>query len=239
MTNSSVCLCICLMMLMSCKHDAKANRADEDFNHTTQDSLDHNTTSLKFGMYNPYAKNGFNSSDYKNFDIVSYAGYDIDPDTGDAIDTHNWETTSVIDSLQGLGVDLLLLASSTGRSQNRQFLNNSKAVATFTVNASSKLAMQNAKGVHLHLDSIALEDLHKFTNFITMFSNHLHNQGYVVYLTLPNEFPNAFDTEVLNSRVDYYVLMQLSNSNPKDDLKNHYLNRGVPVQKLLVVDALE
>lgn len=243
MFKKTITLIGCIICFVACKqsykHDASNSEAGESSNAISHVNLDSSKTSLKFGIYPTTTKNDFNANTYKDFDVLSYAGYAIDPFTGDAMHTNNWELSPVVDSLQHIGVDCILLATITDSTANRQFLNNMKAMATFIVNSSSKLAIQNAEGIHLQLDAVALADRHKLTNFVTMLATHTHKQGKYVVLSLPNTYPNAFDVKALSKYVDYYVLMPMSNTEAQDKVMKAYLNLGVPIELLQVVKPIE
>lgn len=237
MSKPFIILCLCFIILTSCKHDSDKNSLEDHSHYNTHDTLNKNLAILKLGIYDPSTKTDFNSRDYEFFDIISFVGYEINPKTGEAIDTQDWETSTIIDSIQTRGMNLLLQATSKGLIRNHEFLNNSRASATFTVEVSSKVNIQNATGVHLHFDAVALADRERLSTFVVVLGKHLHLQGYRLFLSLPNTVANAFDITAMNPYVDAFVLMPLPDVNAQEALKTFYLKQGVPKEKLLFVKS--
>lgn len=239
MSKTIAILGICFLMLSSCKPNSEKNSSEFNFNETLYDSLKKNRKTLKFGIYNPNTNKTFNPSNYKHFDFVSFVGYDINPKTGEVINTEEWETSTVIDSLQARDIYCVLQATTSGINQNHEFLSNPKAMATFTVEVSSMLAIRNANGVHLHLEEIALADSERLSTFVAMLAQHLKKQGRMMFLSLPNANPDAYDVVALNPYVDAFLLMPLPDPKAQPDLKDYYLKRNIPEQKLLEAQFLE
>ncbi|GAA3591221.1 glycosyl hydrolase family 18 protein [Flavivirga amylovorans] len=163
------------------------------------------------GWY-PYWENDY----YKqlNFSLLStvaYFSYEVNPKTGDAITTHDWETTALIDSIRTQpNKKILLTVSNFGDTNNRKFLKNPDAIDTLISNLITLLSKREGNGVCIDFEGVAKKQKSEYTGFLLTLSNRLKkaNKDYEVYITVPSvNWSDALDFKAINQAIDRFVIM--------------------------------
>ena len=108
---------------------------------------------------------------YINFSLLStiaYFSYEVNPETGNAISTHDWETTTLIDSIRvHPNKRILLTVSNFGEKNNRNFLRNPKAIDQLISNLITLLAKRKGDGVCIDFEGVKSKEKDEYTGFFT------------------------------------------------------------------------
>ncbi len=217
-----------------------------------------NPTKQVFGWHPFWMGEAYKSYNFSLLSTIAYFSYELNPTTGGYKTIHDWKTTSLIDSAQAHGCDVLLSVTNFGTANNAAFLSNKVAQANFIGNLLSLLKERNADGVNIDFEAIPRTSSAALNNFIIDLSGQLRSarSDYRITLALPAiDFDHVYDIEQLNNYVDTYIIMGYefygSNSTvagPVSPLASgsrwwqynlqssvsDYLTAGIPASKLLL-----
>ncbi len=164
-----------------------------------------------FGWYPYWEKDYYKYLNFSLLSTVAYFSYEVNPKTGNAITTHDWSTTPLIDSIQQYSdKKILLTVSNFGQKNNRSFLNNTKAVDQLVKNLIKLLADRKGNGICIDFEGVAKKEKEEYTSFLLTLSNELKkaNKDYLVYITLPSvNWSEALEFASINQSVDKFVIM--------------------------------
>lgn len=159
--------------------------------------------------YQPY----WGGSAWKNYrwDLLSdlcYFSYEVDPATGNALTTHNWETASVIDTALAHGVKVHLCV--TLFSGHSAFFSNPQAQNTLTGNLINMLIARGAHGINLDFEAVPSSQQTGLTNYITLLSQALHAALPEAELSIAApavNWNNTFNMPAIAPWLDMVVIM--------------------------------
>ncbi len=164
-----------------------------------------------FGWYPYWEKEYYKQLNFSLLSTIAYFSYEVDPKTGQAITTHDWDTTALIDTIRTYpNKRILLTVSNFGQKNNHKFLRNPNAVATLTANLIDVLAKRGADGVCIDFEGVAKKEKSHYTSFLLTLSNRLKkaDKEYKIYITVPSvNWNKSIDFEAINQAVDRFVIM--------------------------------
>jgi len=223
----------CLIFMVSCKNPVSKEDNKNTFKKDT--IVEQVTNKVSYGLYSYLSGEQYKSVNLNTFKSVSYMAYELNPNTGEATNTHDWLTTKLIDSLKVNDVKSLLMITNDGEFKNKVFLSNTIAINTLIDNSIRLILNRDADGIHINFDNITISDKDKFTAFIMALKEQLSRQvkSKILLVTIPNEKNNnnVFDFMELNKFVDQYIIID---SNKNEEIKNYYMKVGIPESKIQV-----
>jgi len=211
-----------------------------------------------FGWYPHWEEDLYKSLNYSLLGTVAYFSYEVDPKTGKASKTYDWETTPLIDSLKANGKKALLSVTNFGTSNNRTFLKNDDAINTLIDELKSLLAKRNGDGICLDFEGVSKSHKDDYSKFILLLSQELKaaNDDYLLYMAVPSvDFEKSLDFGTLIPVVDRFVIMGYGYYGPTSKVAgpvaplrsgkiwepynlstsvDYYLASGVPTSKLIL-----
>ena len=207
-----------------------------------------------FGWH-PYWSNGLESNyNWNLLTDLSYFGYEVNPSTGNASNTHSWATAAVVDSALANGVRVNLCA--TLFSSHATFFGSTTSQQTLITNLISLIQQRNANGVNIDFESVPSANKNDLTNFMINLCNQMHTAipGSKISMAIPAvDWSGNYDVTVMYPYVDLFLIMgydyyysSSAQAGPTDPLYTHistynynisksvtyYLNKGVPGSKL-------
>ncbi len=209
-----------------------------------------------FGWF-PY----WQGTTYQNFEWslisdLSYFAYEVDPNTGDPVSTHSFETAAVVDEALAHGVNVSLCV--TLFSNHSTFLGSSTARQNLIDNLIQLVSSRGANGVNIDFEGVSSSLKTEFNDFLVQLADAFHTQlpGSQVSVALyAVDWGDVFDEALLNNHLDLFIIMGYdyyysgsSTAGPTDPLYafvngsilnlsksvNYYLNEGISREKLLI-----
>ena len=162
------------------------------------------------GWYPYWEKDFYKHLNYSLLTTVAYFSYEVNPATGNPLTTHDWETTPLLDSAKAHGNRVLLTVSNFGKSNNKQLLENDKAIKTLIDQLKLLLEKRAANGICVDFEGIDSAQKDKYSSFVTLLSQELKkaDNDYLIYLTVPAvDWEKYLDYDVLIPVVDQFVIM--------------------------------
>lgn len=211
---------------------------------------------MVFGWH-PYWQNGYESNYQWNLlSDLCFFGYEVNPSTGNALNTHGWATNAAVTAAlnQGTRVHLCVILFS----DHATFFGSSTAQNTLIANLVSAVQSRGAHGINIDFEGLPSSQSVAFSNFIINLSNALHaaNPSYQLSICLyAVDWSNVFDEPLLTNYVDFFTIMGYdyywtgsSQAGPNDPLYGftasydrslsrtvtYYRNAGIPSQKLVL-----
>ncbi len=164
-----------------------------------------------FGWYPYWEKDYYKHINFSLLSTIAYFSYELDAKTGQAVSTHGWETTPLIDTIRTYSNKrILLTVSNFGEHDNRKFLNNPAAIETLINNLISLLDQRGADGVCIDFEGVQKKEKDAYTGFLLTLSSRLKkaNKNYKIYMTIPAvNWSEALDFKQLNQAIDRFVIM--------------------------------
>lgn len=207
-----------------------------------------------FGWH-PYWMNGLEANyDWNLLSHLSYFGYSVNPNTGNAYSTYNWETAAVVDSALANGVSVNLCI--TLFSDHATFFGNSTAQQTLISNLINLVQLRNAHGVNIDFEAVPFSQKTALTNFVIDLSTQMKAAipNAHISIALPAvDWSGTFDVAAMLPHIDLFLIMgydyywgNSTQAGPTDPLYTHvpsydrnvsrsityYLNEGIPESKL-------
>lgn len=209
---------------------------------------------IVFGWHPYWMGSAYENYQWHLLSDISYFSYEVDPANGEALDTHGWETTSVVDSAQANGTRINLCV--TLFSGHSTFFGNAASQQTLITNLINLVQLRNADGVNIDFEGVPSSQAEAFNLFLLELAEQLHTAipGSQLSLALyAVDWNNIFDEELLKDHVDLFVIMAYdyywqgaSVAGPTGQLYKmydfnytlgrssaYYLNEGIPKEKLV------
>ena len=161
-----------------------------------------------FGWH-PY----WSGSKYKNYQWnlltdISFFSYEVDAATGNAITTHNWETSDIIDIAHQNNVKVNLCV--TLFADHKLFFDNKTAQLNLIDNLIYLIKLRNANGVNIDFEGVKSWMRDDFTNFMIELSTNMHKEipnSKISLSVYAIDWNNVFDLQTLNQYVDLFCIM--------------------------------
>ena len=211
---------------------------------------------LVFGWH-PYWSNGLESNyEWSLLSDLSYFSYEVNASTGNANSTNGWATANVIDEALANGVRVNLCV--TLFSGHATFFDNPTAQQTLISNLISMIQSRGGNGVNIDFEGVPSAQSNALTNFMIDLSSQMHTAipGSQVSIAIPAvDWGGVFNVAAMQGHVDLFIIMGYdyywsgsSQAGPTDPLYTfqntydynhsksitHYLNQGVPKEKVLL-----
>lgn len=209
-----------------------------------------------FGWH-PYWSNGLeNQYDWNLLSDLTYFAYEVNANTGMALNTYSWASAAVVDAALAHGTKVHLCA--TLFSNHATFFASPAAQQTLITNLITLVQQRGAHGVNIDFEAVPAAQSANLTAFIMALGTQLHAAMPEAELSvaLPAvDWSAVFNVAAMTPYVDLFIIMGYdyywSGSNqagPTDPLysftagydRNHsrsiayYLNAGVPREKMLL-----
>lgn len=184
----------------------KLNLKNQAFKIPPQSKLDYEV----FGWYPHWEADLYKNLNYSLLTTVAYFSYEVNPSNGYPITTYDWSTTPLIDSAKANGVKVLLTITNFGKSNNKVFLTNDKAIKNLIEQLKVLLAKRDAHGICLDFEGVDEKRKTAYAKFISLLSKELkkENSNYLIYMTVPSvDWSKSLEFETLISAVDEFVIM--------------------------------
>ncbi|MCK5839638.1 MAG: hypothetical protein KAG99_07305, partial [Bacteroidales bacterium] len=207
--------------------------------------------------YQPYwGGSSYLSYQWELLSDLCYFSYEVDPATGNPATTHNWMTTSVIDSAKAHNVNIHLCI--TLFSNHALFFQNPNAWQTLIDSVINLVDQREAKGVNINFEAVSSSMKIQLNEFIIEFTNQIHDAlpGSVVSVAVPAvDWSEIYNIPLLNEYIDLFMIMGYdyywngsSYAGPSDPhycmtsgykysvarTVSYYESEGMPLNKLLV-----
>lgn len=211
---------------------------------------------MVFGWH-PYWQNGLEVNYQWNLlSDLCFFGYEVDPNTGNAVSTHGWSTNNAVTTALNNGVKVHLCV--TLFSNHATFFGSTSAQNTLITNLVNAIQSRGAHGINIDFEGVPASQSANLTNFMINLSNALHaaNPNYQLSMCLyAVDWSNVFDEPVLSQYVDFFTIMGYdyywtgsSQAGPNDPLYGftdsydrslsrtvtYYRNAGIPANKLVL-----
>ncbi len=192
------------------------NITEEDFRKFNLNNVSHNKKSSKtctlnkvvFGWH-PYWMSGYEENyEWNLLSDFCYFSYVVDPATGNATNTNNWEISAAVTTALSQGVRVSLCV--TLFSDHSTFFGNTTAQQTLISNLISLIQSRGAHGVNIDFENVAVDNKIAFNNFLINLSIQMHNANpnYIVSVcTYAVDWNNLFDENLIDQYIDYYTIM--------------------------------
>lgn len=172
-------------------------------------SLKKNSLNKTIFGYQPY----WGGSAYLSYqwDLLSdlcYFSYEVDPATGNPATTHNWMTTSVIDSAKAHNVNVHLCI--TLFSNHALFFQNPNAWQTLIDSVINLVDQREAMGVNINFEAVSSSVSIQLNEFIIELTNQVHDAlpGSVVSVAVPAvDWNEIYNIPLLNEFIDLFMIM--------------------------------
>lgn len=207
--------------------------------------------------WNPYwAGSAYNNYKWNLLSDLCHFSYEVNPNNGQPITTHNWLTDPAVTAAKNNGVKISLCA--TLFSNHATFLTNASSKQTFINNIISLIQQRGANGCNIDFEGVPASQSANLTAFMIDLCNQMHAAipGSEVSVALPAvDWSAVWDVNAMANHVDLFIIMGYdyywggsTTAGPTDPLYNfdpsynytltksitYYLNKGVPRNKLLL-----
>ncbi len=213
-----------------------------------------NLQKLVFGWH-PYWQNGAEQNYRWNLlSDLSYFSYEVDPVTGNPIDIHNWETSSVIDSAKMHNVRVNLCV--TLFEDHAAFFASAEAQQNLIDSLMTLVQHRNANGVNIDFELVPESEAVHFNDFMVNLAQQFHSNipGSQVSMALHAvDWNDIYDIPLLKDYIDLFIIMAYDYYWPGSSLAgpsgqlytmntfnynisrsiSTYLYTGIPKEKLL------
>lgn len=178
------------------------------FSGKTWDSKNDTLAKRVFGYF-PY----WAGSNYLNYqwDLLSdfcFFSYEVDPNTGEALNLYDWDTSPAIDSAIANNVNVhLCVTLFTG---HQSFFQNTEAQQTLISNIISLLQSRGAQGVNMDIEALPSSQGNAFTNFMIDLNEQMDEVLPNAEISIASPAVNwngTFDIPVLNQNIDFFMVM--------------------------------
>ena len=163
---------------------------------------------IVFGWHPYWAGSAYLNYQWNLISDLSYFGYGVNANTGEANSIHDWLTTAAIDSAQSNGTRVNLCA--TLFSDHATFFASSASQQTLIDNLISLVQQRNANGVNIDFEGVPSSQSANFTDFMIDLCNQFHTQipGSIVSIALPSvNWNSTFDVNAMNPYIDLFIIM--------------------------------
>jgi len=167
-------------------------------------NLDH----IVFGWFPYWGGTTYLNYDWSLLSDMSFFGYDVDPNTGNATSTHGWATSDAVDSALANGVRVNLCVVLFAN--HATFLTNPTARQTLITNLINLVQSRNANGVNIDFEGVPSGQSANFTSFMIDLCTQMHAaiSGSQVSIALYSvDWGNLYNEPVLNQYVDLFIII--------------------------------
>jgi len=171
-------------------------------------SKEYQLTKKVFGYFPYWAGNNYLNYQWDLLSDLCYFSYEVDPNTGNPVTIHDWETSPAIDSAFANNVKVHLCV--TIFSGHYIFFGNEEAQQTLISNIITLIQDRGAHGVNLDVELLPASLSYEFTNFVTYLDNQLSVQIPDAEVSIASpavNWSNTFNFSVLNDHVDFFMVM--------------------------------
>lgn len=162
-----------------------------------------------FGWYPNWDTEYYKSLNYDLLTTIAYFAYEVNPQTGNASKSNDWNTTPLVDSVKKHGKKIMLTATNFG-SANKTLLHNETATKTLINNLIKANQSRNANGICIDFEGLQNTESQLFVSFIRQLKLGLQkaDPANQLYITLPAvDWSSAFLTDSLEKYTDKFVIM--------------------------------
>jgi len=163
---------------------------------------------LVFGYHPYWMNNAYINYQWHLLTDIAYFSYEVDPETGNAVTTNNWETTAVVDSAQANGVRTHLCM--TLFSGHGVFFNNPDAQQTLINNLINLVQLRNADGINLDFEAVPAAFGTDMVDFIVDLSiqySAVDPEGMLSIAMPAVDWSDIFNVDVLKDHIDIFFIM--------------------------------
>ncbi len=162
-----------------------------------------------FGWHPYWMGDAYKSYNFSLLSVVSYYGYEINPESGSYRSIHDWKTTALVDSAKATNTKVLLTASLYGKQETALFLASLTSQRTFIRTIMTLVRERNANGVNITFEDIPANFKEAYTNFLIDLSTSMKktNPDFMFVVSLPAfDFDKVYDIQQIDKHVDLYVV---------------------------------
>lgn len=162
------------------------------------------------GWHPFWAEEADSMYDYQTLSMVSYFGYEFNPEDGSGVNADLWKNTRFRDI--GLksneNLKFLLTVFSYDSCNNAQFFDNPEAMVRLVDDVKKMIDSEGAHGITLDFQNIPDNSLSNYTTLIEFFNEQLSPDGQMITVVIPPVNPESTleITEVLE-KIDYLIMM--------------------------------
>lgn len=216
-----------------------------------------NLDKVVYGWHPYWVGNTYLNYDWDLLSHFSFFSYEINPNTGNADNTHGWATSAAVDAALASGNTKVTLCA-TMFSGHSTFFASSTAQQTLITNLINLVQTRGAHGVQIDIEGLPLANKTDFANFMVNLSNQMHaaipgsEVSTVLYAV---DWSNVFDFATMEPEVDHYIIMGYdyywrgsATAGPSDPLFQfgnsynfnlsqstaYYMGKGCPKNKLVL-----
>lgn len=163
---------------------------------------------MVFGYHPYWAGNQYLNYRWNLLSDLCFFSYEVDPASGYAVTTHDWETAPVIDTAKAYGTRVHLCVTSF--KSHSLFFSNPQAQQQLISNVISLLKLRNADGVNLDFEAVPSSVHVAYNNFLVGFADSLHAAipGCLVSMATPAvDWDNDLDIPRLSAHFDFFMVM--------------------------------
>ncbi|MEA3479074.1 MAG: glycosyl hydrolase family 18 protein [Bacteroidota bacterium] len=211
---------------------------------------------IVFG-YEPYwGGSRFLNYQWNLLSDLCWFSYEVDPNTGDPITTHDWLTADPVDSAQANGVRVHLCV--TLFSSHSTFFSSQQSQQTLIDNLIDLVVQRNADGVNIDFEAVPSSQAQYLMDFIVDLSTQFHQSlpESLLSIAMPAvDWNQMYDIDVLKDHVDLFIIMGYdyywngsSQAGPVDPLYSltagydynlsrtlsYYQTQGIPLSKMVL-----
>ncbi len=161
-----------------------------------------------FGFHPYWMGTAYESYDYDLLTAVAYFSFELNPSSGEFKSTHDWATTSLIDSVHKHHCRLYFTVTNFTASRNSEFLKNKSAQEAAIINIVTQLDIHNANGVVIDFENVPREMSDELSSFIQDLSDELKDKNKKVCMTIPAiDVHGTYNAKLLEPEVEFFLLM--------------------------------
>lgn len=163
---------------------------------------------MVFGYHPYWAGDQYLNYRWNLLSDLCFFSYEVDPATGNALTTHNWETAPVIDTARAHGTRVHLCITSFRSHQ--LFFSNPGAQQQLISNTINLLKLRGADGVNLDFEAVPSSVSMAYNDFLVTFADSLHAAipGCLVSMASPAvDWDNDLDISLLSAHLDFFMVM--------------------------------
>jgi spore germination protein YaaH len=163
---------------------------------------------MVFGYHPYWAGDQYLNYHWNLLSDLCFFSYEVDPATGYAETTHDWEIAPVIDTAKAHETRVHLCITSFRSHQ--LFFSNPQAQQQLISNTISLLKLRNADGVNLDFEAVPSSVHVAYNDFLVAFADSLHAAipGCLVSMASPAvDWNNDLDIPRLSAHLDFFMIM--------------------------------
>lgn len=161
-----------------------------------------------FGYHPYWSGNVWQNYQWDLLSDLCYFSYEVDPATGEAITTHDWATSPVIDTALAHGVKVHLCV--TLFNGHATFFSNPLSRQTLTANLIELVSSRGASGINIDFEAVPSSQQQGLTDYIIQLSQALHTvlpQAELSIAAPAVNWSNTFDIPAISPWLDLVMVM--------------------------------